>query len=570
MDRITESLLEEFCQSFGLSKLDQNEQFEHFAAYITISRYYTKTFNTADVVVGKGGDTAIDAIAIIVNESLITDVEAFEEIAASSDTLEVTFIFVQADRGASFDGGKMNDFGYGVKDFFNPEPTLRRNQGIADAAAIMDAVYNKSGKFRRGNPLCRLYYVTTGRWVGDADLEGRIRTAVGDLKIRGLFRDVTFSPIDAGAVQKLYNQTKNAVQKDFLFVGRAVVPSVAGVAEAHLGILPAQEFLKLLRDEDGQIIKSIFYDNVRDWLEYDAEVNNEIKSTLESSFKDRFVLMNNGVTIIARTLRTVGNRIHIEDFQIVNGCQTSHVLFDNQQLVDESVAIPVRLISTQDEDVINSIIRATNRQTQVTDEQFLAFTDFSKKLEAFFQAFPKEKENTLFYERRTRQFASVASIDKTRIISPGNVIRSFAAMFLGEPHRTTRNYAALKAKVGTEIFGEEHRLEPYYVSAFAFYSLESLFRIGQLEPQLKVARYHFLLAMRLLGNPQPLPRFFNSHEMARYCAVLLDILWDNDKTLDLIERSVNIIDEAADGNFNRDNIRVELFTNTVKAKAANA
>jgi hypothetical protein len=180
MDRITESLLEEFCRDFDLTKLKADKQFEHFAAYITISRHYTKTFSTDDVVVGEGGDTAIDAVAIIVNESLITDIEAFDEIDSQCDTLEVNFIFVQADRGASFDGAKMSDFGYGVEDFFNPEPTLRRNQGIVDAAAIMDAIYKKSGKFRRGNPICRLYYVTTGRWVGDHDLEGRIKTAIDD------------------------------------------------------------------------------------------------------------------------------------------------------------------------------------------------------------------------------------------------------------------------------------------------------------------------------------------------------------------------------------------------------
>jgi hypothetical protein len=38
-------------------------------------------------------------------------------------------------------------------------------------------------------------------------------------------------------------------------------------------------------------------------------------------------LMNNGVTIIARHLQPTGNRFHIEDFQIVNGCQTSLCCF---------------------------------------------------------------------------------------------------------------------------------------------------------------------------------------------------------------------------------------------------
>lgn len=117
MDRITESLLDEFCRDNALTHLTADGQFEHFAAYITISRNYPKSFNTSDVVVGDGDDTGIDAIAIIVNESLITDIEAFDELEHDSSSLEVTFIFVQADRGSSFDGQKMGNFAYGANDF---------------------------------------------------------------------------------------------------------------------------------------------------------------------------------------------------------------------------------------------------------------------------------------------------------------------------------------------------------------------------------------------------------------------------------------------------------------------
>ena len=112
--------------------------------------------------------------------------------------------------------------------------------------------------------------------------------------------------------------------------------------------------------------------------------------------------MNNGVTIIARNLQVTGHKCHIEDFQIVNGCQTSHELFSNQDSISESLMIPLRLISTQDEGVIESIIKATNRQTEVKKEQFFAVTEFSKQLERFFQAFPEEHK--LFYERRSRQY----------------------------------------------------------------------------------------------------------------------------------------------------------------------
>jgi hypothetical protein len=47
--------------------------------------------------------------------------------------------------------------------------------------------------------------------------------------------------------------------------------------------------------------------------------------------------MNNGVTIIARDLRRTAQKFFIEDYQIVNGCQTSHVLFEQRGSMSDGV-----------------------------------------------------------------------------------------------------------------------------------------------------------------------------------------------------------------------------------------
>jgi len=328
-----------------------------------------------------------------------------------------------------------------------------------------------------------------------------------------------------------------------------------------LGFVSARTFLSIVSDEDGDIIKSIFYDNVRDWQDYN-QVNTEIKETLASEHKARFVLMNNGVTIIARTVRPTGNRFYIEDFQVVNGCQTSHVLADSRGQIDDSVMIPLRLIGTQDENVIGSIVHATNRQTEVKSEQFFAVTEFAKKLELFFQSFTNSKR--LFYERRSHQYDSL-SIEKTRIVTPGNLIRAFAATYLQEPHATTRNYRRLTDQIGKDIFGAEHKLDPYYVAAFALYKLEYLFRNQLIDAVYKAARYQILLAARLLENPTPLPKM-NSHDMERHCRVINDILWDATKSDDLFARAAKVVSDVAQNNFGSDNIRVLPFTEKVIAQ----
>jgi hypothetical protein len=558
MDRISESLLTEFSSEHSIANLPEEKRFEHFASYITVRRQYPETFDTEDIVTGAGGDTGIDGIAIIVNGTLAADIDTLQDAIEQAGSLDVAFVFVQAERTAGFDGSKIGTFGFGVMDFFNEKPSLKRNEKVQMAADMTAAILKRSSKFKRGNPTCRLYYVTTGKWTGDHTLEARRQAVVSDLSGTNLFREVEFIPVDAEGLQKLYRQTKNAISNKFKFEKRTVIPSVPGVTQAYLGFLPAPEFIKILVDETGEIISGLFYDNVRDW-QGDNEVNSEIKSTLESSTKGRFVLMNNGITIIARSVQPTGDDFHIEDYQIVNGCQTSHVLFNNREKLDASVMVPVRLIGTQDEDVIRAIIRATNRQTEVKDDQFFAVQDFPKELELYFQTFQDSQK--LYYERRSRQYDRL-EIEKTRIITPANMIRAFAAMFLGEPHRTTRNFASLASKVGKEIFVKGHRKEAYYTAAFALYKLEYFFRTQRLEAKYKAARFHILLAARLLANPSALPRM-NSHEMEPFCKKIMGTLWDSAKCDELIVRAAKIVDEAAAGNFHRDNIRTEPFTQKV-------
>jgi hypothetical protein len=155
-------------------------------------------------------------------------------------------------------------------------------------------------------------------------------------------------------------------------------------------------------------------------------------------------------------------------------------------------------------------------------------------------------------------------MEKTRIVTPRNLVRAFAAMFLEEPHATTRSYGALVDKVGSEIFAEGHRLEPYYVAAFTLYKLEYHFRNGPLTSQYKSARFHILLAARLLANPAPLPKM-NSHEMERYCRSIMNKLWDSTAAARLFERAAAAVETVASGNFHCDNIRTQPFTEQVTA-----
>jgi hypothetical protein len=78
MDRISKSLLEEFTADHGIEKLPEEKQFEHFAAFLAVTSHSAETVATEDVVSGAGGDTGVDAIAVLTNGLLLTDVDQID------------------------------------------------------------------------------------------------------------------------------------------------------------------------------------------------------------------------------------------------------------------------------------------------------------------------------------------------------------------------------------------------------------------------------------------------------------------------------------------------------------
>jgi hypothetical protein len=67
-----------------------------------------------------------------------------------------------------------------------------------------------------------------------------------------------------------------------------------------------------------------------------------------------------------------------------------------------------------------------------------------------------------------------------------------------------------------QIFNEEHKYSPYYVSALAHYRIEQFFRSGDLKTEYKKARFHLLYLVRLLVAGEALPPF-NSNKIEDLC-----------------------------------------------------
>lgn len=118
MDRITKSLLGEFIEQNELSRLPEDQAFEHFSGYLVASSHYSESFTTDDIVVGAGADCGIDCIAIIVNGTLVTEPEEIQDVVDTNGYLDVSFIMLQAERSSGFSTAKIGQFAFGIRDFF--------------------------------------------------------------------------------------------------------------------------------------------------------------------------------------------------------------------------------------------------------------------------------------------------------------------------------------------------------------------------------------------------------------------------------------------------------------------
>lgn len=207
---------------------------------------------------------------------------------------------------------------------------------------------------------------------------------------------------------------------------------------------------------------------------------------------------------------------------MVNGCQTCHVLFDERDRLTDDVQLSIRVVHSEDEAVIAGIIAATNRQTAVSEEDLSAREDFHMKLEDWFGAQPPDRK--LYYERRSKQYASRTDVEKTRVISRSQLTKAYAAMFLGEP-AAVGHYRDLTERRRDELFQEGQLPDPYYVAASAHYRIEWLLRTRRIRTQLRPARFHLLAALRwhVLGDARlaSAPK-----QAAEQCRRLLDPLWD--------------------------------------------
>jgi hypothetical protein len=281
MNKIIESLLSDFRAEHKIkAELSGDKAFEHFAANLTLGVLVDGTIDTDDSVVGEDAQPGVDAIGIVVNGALVKEIDEVETFIDLNTYLDVDFVFIQAKTSSNFATSALSDLGDLVDRLFTDGVSKTDNQKVKALCKLKDDIYKRAKYFKRRKPYVHLYYVTTGqRPVNDSNFTDKEKLIRQRLMGTGLLEGVEIAMVGSNELQKRSLQMANSLLREIDFPKRVALPEVPGVSQSFLGVLPATAFLGLVQADNGNLLSSIFYDNVRDWQGLN-DVNKGMHETL--------------------------------------------------------------------------------------------------------------------------------------------------------------------------------------------------------------------------------------------------------------------------------------------------
>ncbi len=566
MHRVAKAHLEDFAKKYDVGDAEA-KQFEAFLNYVIFRTHCAENVDPRDLVYD-GDDPGIDGVMIFIDDAYVSSVDEVEEAmkGRKRDT-DVTIVFTQAKTSESWSKAEINVFESAISDFLSDHAAYPHSVYMTNAREVFDAVLKHVGRIRDGKPKAQAFFATTARFSEDREILAAQAAVKATLEGTGYFSSVDVMLINRDSIVELWTAAEGQVEATLNVLGTAAFPRTPGIDEGYVVTVRAKEFIeKILVDSNGRLRQQIFEENVRDFLGSESDVNQEMADTLRDGTKQkRFGILNNGVTMISPDVRIGSLEISIRDFQIVNGCQTSNVLFENRDAIGDDATIMLKLIETSEPAVIDDIVRATNRQARVDEDQFLATLDAVKALERYFVARGADEDLRLYFERRKNQFSLHENVKAIRVFDIKEIARCVGAMFLDKPDIASRYPNRLTSELRSLVFDPSYREEIYHAAAYTIYRLKILIGNNRIEQRYSKLRWHIIMAIKyyVLGNSIPQ---LNSGKIKTKCEEIEDFMSKGDdltinRIKDLCATIVDIDDVT------RDKLKGSTLAVEVRAKA---
>lgn len=551
MNPVIKAQLAEYAKSELLEKHKTELQFEIYSIFSVLNGFLGESVDACDVHLS-GEEFGVDGAAILIQGELVKNRQDAEEKIELIKNPTIDFIFVQSKTSTSYDYGDISKFFDSIEEFFSDEAKGQTDQ--LDALIDAKSAIYESGVGKR-NPKISAYYIATGNYESPKRIEALKDKFTSKLSGLNIFdsHGINISIVGARELQKWYRSATTSEEVEIEFAKNVVLPPNEHVQEAYIGYLNASQLVKLfsLTSNDGEVIginKSVFFDNIRD---YDprSKINIEIKhSVLQSSGSD-FVFRNNGITVVSKNIDRTGDRFRLEDFQIVNGCQTSNIIFDliygddkekhlGQDLL-ENIDIPFRLIGSKDDEFVASIIVGTNRQNPVKDEQFWALRPFMKSFEEYARSVGVDE--VIYFERRDNQYKGQA-VERVRIVQPAAMMKAIAAALLFQPQRAARDYRGIISEYSEMLFKDDHDVRVYHAVCFLHYRLEFLWRNQRIDTRFKTFRFYLICSVALVITSGRNVFGLKRSQQEAFARKMIELCKDEKSLIDLVVLSASIVE----------------------------
>ena len=267
--------------------------------------------------------------------------------------------------------------------------------------------------------------------------------------------------------------------------------------DGYISLVRLVEFSKFVRDESGQLRKSLFDANVRDY-QGSNQVNDEIQKSLQEKGKEDFWWLNNGVTVVATKAVQSGKVLTIEDPQIVNGQQTSTEIYNYFQAAksaEDSRCVMVRVIVATEPASRDRIIKATNSQTSIPPASLRATDKIHRDIEEYSAPFG------IYYDRRKNSQKNLGR-PVEKIVSISLLAQSVMSIALQRPDDARARPSTLLKKDDDykHIFSTGHPIEIYLVAAKIIKAVQSYLRARDDLIQKDRTNLLFYVAMHLAAT----------------------------------------------------------------------
>lgn len=211
--------------------------------------------------------------------------------------------------------------------------------------------------------------------------------------------------------------------------------SVDAQTKALIAPVKATELVQL----NGIPDQSLFAHNVRGPLGRTG-VNRDIVKSIEAKEQHRlFPLFHNGITIIAKTLEQAKDEIKINDYFVVNGCQSLSSFYDNKAKLSDDLRVLTKFIQVEpNSDLAKMVTEISNNQNGVKPRDFMANHAVQIRLQ---NEFPKDYKDQYFFEIKRGE-----KKDAGTLITNEEAGLLLMAFDLEEPWATHRKYQVFDDK----------------------------------------------------------------------------------------------------------------------------